>query len=75
MDNLNDMRDKAYFELANTKFEKGKYTGKTYKYVRENDPKYFLYLSTQPLGTVFEYYHFVRYCLEFLKTEELFEED
>lgn len=44
----------------------GKHKDKTFEEVRKNYPGYFLYLVSQPLGTVIEYVSFVNYCMGYI---------
>jgi hypothetical protein len=51
-------------------FTHGKYKGETYKYVRTNHTEYFMYLIAKPAGTVYRYLDFIRYCLDYISTED-----
>ena len=53
-----------------TVFKKGKHKGKTFKDVRINYTEYFIYLITQPAGNVYSYFDFIKYCMEYIKTED-----
>ena len=56
-------------------FKTGKHAGKNYRDIRINHPEYFMYLVTQPAGTVYEHFGFIKYCIEFLTIEDIIEED
>jgi hypothetical protein len=56
--------------MDDTIMEKGKWKGKTYKYIRVHDPSYVLYLVAQPAGTVISYFEFIQYCMCILKTDD-----
>ncbi len=47
-------------------FKNGKHKGRSFEEVRQNYPDYFLYLVSQPLGSVIEYVPFVNYCMDFI---------
>ena len=49
-------------------FLHGKYKGKTYKFVRTNTD-YFIYLLSQPAGKVYNEFEFIKYCIDYLKTD------
>lgn len=59
--------------MDNTIFNRGKYKGKSYKYVRINDPSYFCWLLTQPVGNVYNYLDFIKYCMEYTKIKDKIE--
>jgi len=56
--------------MDDTIMEKGKWKGKTYKYIRTHDPSYMLYLVSQPAGSVVSYFKFIQYCICILKTDD-----
>ena len=43
--------------------------GKTYKEVRTKNTDYFMYLIKQPAGTVYNYFDFLKYCMEILSKD------
>ena len=47
-------------------FKNGKHKGSSFEEVRQNNPGYFLYLVSQPLGAVIDYVPFVNYCMDYL---------
>jgi hypothetical protein len=55
--------------MDNFVFLHGMYKGKTYKYVRTNHPDYFVYLLSQPAGKVYNEFEFIKYCIDYLKTD------
>ena len=57
--------------MDNIVFKKGKYKGKTYKDVRINHTEYFVFLITQPAGNVCDYFDFIGYCMNYIKSEEI----
>ena len=57
--------------MEHTLFQKGKYKGKTFKDVRINHTEYFIYLITQPAGNVYDYFDFIKYCMEYIKAEDV----
>ena len=61
--------------MDNTVFKKGKHKGKTYKDVRINHTEYFIYLITQPAGNVVAYFDFIKYCMDYIRAEDIEEED
>ena len=56
--------------MDNTIFNRGKYKEKTYKYVRINDPSYFLWLIEQPVKKVYNYLDFIKYCMGYTKIKD-----
>ena len=52
-------------------FQKGKHKGKTFKDVRINHTEYFIFLITQPAGNVYDYFDFIKYCMEYIKAEDV----
>jgi hypothetical protein len=56
--------------MENTVFNKGKHKGKTYKDVRINNTEYFVWLITQPAGNVYDYFNFIKYCMEYIRAED-----
>ena len=50
-------------------FLQGKYKGKTYKYVRTNHTNYIAWLLGQPAGSVYNYFEFIKYCMDYLKDD------
>ncbi len=63
------------YKLAKTKFTCGKYKGKTYEQVREEHTEYLLFLAGEPFCRVYKYIDFIKYCMDFLKIEALWDED
>lgn len=57
--------------MENTIFQKGKHKGKTFKDVRINNTEYFVWLITQPAGNVYDYFDFIKYCMEYIKAEDV----
>ena len=57
--------------MDNTVFQTGKHIGKTFKDVRINHTEYFIYLITQPAGRVYNYFDFIKYCMEYIKAEDV----
>ena len=57
--------------MENTVFQKGKHKGKTFKDVRINHTEYFIFLITQPAGNVYDYFDFIKYCMEYIKAEDI----
>jgi len=57
--------------MDNFTFESGKHKGKTYKDVRINHTEYFIYLITQPAGNVYAYFDFIKYCMEYIRAENM----
>ena len=57
--------------MEHTLFQKGKHKGKTFKDVRINHTEYFIYLITQPAGNVYDYFDFIKYCMEYIKAEDV----
>ena len=57
--------------MDDVKFHKGKHKGKTYKEVRINHTEYFIFLVTQPAGNVYDYFDFIKYCMEYIKAEDV----
>lgn len=55
--------------MDDTVFQKGKYQGKTFKDVRINHTDYFMYLINQPSGNVVAYFDFIKYCMDYLRTD------
>ena len=55
--------------MDNIVFETGKYTDKTYKYVRINHPEYFTSLLCKRVGNVIVYFDFITYCLSILSSK------
>lgn len=56
--------------MERTVFQKGKHKGKTFKDVRINNTEYFIFLITQPAGNVYDYFDFIKYCMEYIKAED-----
>ena len=56
--------------MNNTLFVKGKHKGKSYKDVRINHIEYFIFLVTQPAGNVYDYFDFIKYCMEYVKAQD-----
>ena len=50
-------------------FLHGKYKGKTYKFVRTNHTNYIAWLLGQPAGSVYNYFEFIKYCIDYLKDD------
>ena len=50
-----------------TNFKCGKYQGKSFSYVRKKHPQYFIWLVSQPAGTVWKHFDFIRYCLDVMR--------
>jgi hypothetical protein len=67
--------ERIEYRLAKTKFKSGKHKDKTYQEVREKYTEYFVYLLSQPAGSVYQYLEFINYCITYLKVPCLFEED
>lgn len=57
--------------MDHTVFQKGKHQGKTFKDVRINHTEYFIFLITQPAGNVYDYFDFIKYCMEYIKAEDV----
>ena len=57
--------------MEHTLFQKGKHKGKTFKDVRINHTEYFIFLITQPAGNVYDYFDFIKYCMEYIKAEDI----
>ena len=57
--------------MEHTIFQKGKHKGKTFKDVRINHTEYFIFLITQPAGNVYDYFDFIKYCMEYIKAEDV----
>jgi hypothetical protein len=57
--------------MEHTVFQKGKHKGKTFKDVRINHTEYFIFLITQPAGNVYDYFDFIKYCMEYIKAEDV----
>ena len=57
--------------MEHTVFQKGKHKGKTFKDVRINHTGYFIFLITQPAGNVYDYFDFIKYCMEYIKAEDI----
>jgi len=57
--------------MNHTVFHKGKHKGKTFKDVRINHTEYFIFLITQPAGNVYDYFDFIKYCMEYIKAEDV----
>jgi hypothetical protein len=55
--------------MDNFVFLHGRYKGKTYKYVRTNHIDYFIYLLSKPAGKVYNEFEFIKYCIDYLKTD------
>nr|QFG74793.1 MAG: hypothetical protein [Megaviridae environmental sample] len=55
--------------MDNFVFIGGMYKGKTYKYVRTNHPDYFIHLLSKPAGKVYNEFDFIKYCIDYLKTD------
>jgi hypothetical protein len=56
-------------KLDNCIFVDGKHKGKTYKDVRINHTEYFLFLIAQPAGSMYRYFDFIKYCMEYIKSD------
>jgi len=63
------------YKLAMTTFKSGKFEGMTYEKVRMEHPEYFGYLFSQPMYQVFKYYDFIKYCLDFMSVEAIYDPD
>ena len=63
-------KTRGIYVMDDTIMEKGKWKGKTYKYIRTHDPSYMLYLASQPAGSVVSYLKFIQYCISILKTDD-----
>lgn len=50
-------------------FTHGRFRGRTYKYVRINHTDLFIHLLSQPAGTVYKNFEFIKYCIDYLKTD------
>ena len=57
--------------MEHTLFQKGKHKGKTFKDVRINHTEYFIFLITQPAGNVYDYFDFIKYCMEYIKAQDV----
>ena len=57
--------------MDHTVFQTGKHKGKTFKDVRINHTEYFIFLITQPAGNVYAYFDFIKYCMEYIKAEDV----
>jgi hypothetical protein len=57
--------------MEHTVFQKGNHKGKTFKDVRINHTEYFIFLITQPAGNVYDYFDFIKYCMEYIKAEDV----
>ena len=66
MESENQKCEEIELSSGKKKFTRGKYKGKTYQVVRTEHPQYFLYLISQPIGTVYVYVSFIEYCMYFL---------
>ena len=51
-------------------FEKGKHKGKTFKDVRINHTEYFIFLISQPVGNVYDYLDFIKYCMDYINAKD-----
>ena len=57
--------------MDHTVIQKGKHKGKTFKDIRINHTEYFIFLITQPAGNVYDYFDFIKYCMEYIKAEDV----
>ena len=71
---LHDPEEEEY-KLAMKQFTSGKFKGITYEKVRQEHPEYFGYLFSQPVYQVYKYFDFIKYCLDFLSVECIWDED
>ena len=56
--------------MEHTVFQKGKHKGKTFKDVRINHTEYLIFLVTQPAGNVVGHFDFIKYCMNYLQSED-----
>jgi len=56
--------------MDDTIMDRGKWKGKTYKYIRIHDPLYVFYLVSQPTVKVVPYFKFIEYCMDILKMDD-----
>ncbi len=72
--NVHDPEVEEY-KLAMTTFKSGKYKGLTYELVRQEHPEYFGYLFSQPVYQVYNDFNFIKYCLDFMSMESIWDKD
>lgn len=56
--------------MDDTIMDRGKWKGKTYKYIRIHDPLYVFFLVSQPAAKVVPYFKFIEYCIDILKMDD-----